>query len=48
MYTENCIAIILEYAKGGDLFDYVAEDFAKKTCDENIAKIQFYQVRIIS
>ena len=46
VYTQNCIAIILEYAKGGDLFDFVAEDFAKKTCNENTARIQFYQVYI--
>ena len=46
VYTENCFAIILEYAKGGDLFDYVKEDFDNKTCNENIARIQFYQVRL--
>ena len=39
------MVLVLEYAKGGELFDYVVEDFhSKQPFDERAAKLQFYQV----
>ena len=40
------MVLVLEYAKGGELFDYVLADFhSLPAFDEKIAKLQFYQVR---
>ena len=39
------IAIVFELANGGELFDYVSEDFDKHQFTEKAAKMQFYQVR---
>ena len=44
MHAEKCMVIILEYAKGGELFNIVIEDFEKNTRCERIAKLQMYQV----
>ena len=42
--TEKILAIVLELAEGGELFDYVLEDFHKKSFNEKIAKLQFFQI----
>ena len=42
--NEMCSAIVMEYAKGGELFTYVLKDFENDTLCERIAKLQFYQV----
>jgi serine/threonine protein kinase len=42
--SEACVVIVLEYAKGGELFEYIAADFENKSSNERIAKLQFYQV----
>ena len=44
IHGETCLVIVLEYAKGGELFSYVLEDFQKNASDERIAKLQMYQV----
>lgn len=38
------LAIVMEFAAGGELFDYVLDDFNKNTFDEKVAKLQFYQI----
>jgi len=38
------IAIVFELARGGELFDYIVEDFTKNAFEERSAKIQFYQI----
>ena len=40
--TEENVAIIMEYAAGGDLFEQVNQDIGK--LEEHHAKIQFYQI----
>ena len=42
--TEDVFVIVLELAQGGELFEYILEDFNKKTFDETVAKVQFYQI----
>lgn len=38
------IAIVFELARGGELFDYIVEDFQRNAFEEGNAKIQFYQI----
>ena len=38
------MVIVLSYAKGGELFNIVIEDFEKNMRCERIAKLQMYQV----
>jgi len=40
----SSIAIVFELANGGELFDYVSEDFDKHQFTEKAAKMQFYQI----
>jgi len=42
--SPSMFVIVLELAKGGELFDYVLEDYKAKTFDEKATKIQFYQI----
>lgn len=43
-FNDISVAIVMEYAKGGELFAFVEEDFRKRDFCERIAKLQFYQV----
>ena len=43
--SSTSIAIVFELAKGGELFDYIIEDFNKNSFKEKNAKIQFFQVK---
>lgn len=40
----SSIAIVFELAKGGELFDYIIEDFENNSFEEHNAKIQFFQI----
>ena len=39
------MVLMLEYAKGGELFDFVLEEYQRGLpFDEKVAKLQFYQL----
>ena len=40
----SALVIVMELAVGGELFNYVLEDFHRNTFDERVAKLQFYQI----
>ena len=42
--SEKCTTIVMEYARGGELFDRVVEDYDKNNLTERMAKFQFYQI----
>ena len=42
--TDSLLAIVMEYATGGELFDQVMEDEKAKRLQEDTAKFQFFQV----
>merc|ERR1712142_1433840 len=42
--SPNMFVIVLELARGGELFDYVLQDYKDKSFDEKATKIQFYQI----
>merc|ERR1712013_462257 len=42
--TDTLLAIVMEYASGGELFDQVIKDERAKSLKEEIAKFQFVQV----
>ena len=35
---------VIEHAEGGELFDFVLEDFQNDTSSESVAKVQFFQI----
>ena len=43
--TDSLLAIVMEYAAGGELFDQVMKDEKAKLLQEHTAKFQFFQVR---
>ena len=42
--TDSLLAIVMEYAAGGELFDQVMKDEKAKLLQEDTAKFQFFQV----
>ena len=42
--TDSLLAIVMEYAAGGELFDQVMQDQKAKLLQEDTAKHQFFQV----
>ena len=42
--TDSLLAIVMEYAAGGELFDQVMQDSKAKLLKEDTAKFQFFQV----
>ena len=42
--TADATYFVIEYAEGGELFDFVLEDFQKDTSNESVAKVQFFQI----
>ena len=40
----NMVVIVMEYAAGGEMFDYVVDNQDRKKMDEKVAKVQFYQI----
>ena len=42
--TDTLLAIVMEYASGGELFDQVIKDERAKSLQEETAKFQFVQV----
>lgn len=45
-HTDTFIFMVLEYAKGGELFSYVVQDCKQDKFCERTSKLQFYQVVI--
>ena len=44
--TDSLLAIVMEFAAGGELFDQVMRDERAKRLQEDTAKFQFFQVHL--
>ena len=42
--TPSMLVIVMELANGGELFDYVLDDYETNSFNEKVTKVQFYQV----
>ena len=41
---KKLLAIVMEFAPGGELFDKVVEEYEEETLNEKTAKLRFYQI----
>ena len=46
--TDSLLAIVMEFAAGGELFDQVMKDEKAKLLQEDTAKFQFFQVLFVN